>query len=110
MTQTKFFYDNNFFRAIKKFMKSNKYKRNVENTKNNGNNEISSKHQMIRIAMSNEELPTHLIIDCSMFSYVRFSGITTLKKTIQSFEDRTEQNRQQNSFGRSCYSHREYFW
>jgi anti-anti-sigma regulatory factor len=68
-------------------MKSNKYKRNVENTKNNGNNEISSKHQMIRIAMSNEELPTHLIIDCSMFSYVDFSGIKTLKKTIQSFED-----------------------
>jgi hypothetical protein len=55
--------------------------------KNNGNNEIPLKHQMIRIAMSNEELPTHLIIDCSIFSYVHFSGITTLKKTFQSFED-----------------------
>jgi anti-anti-sigma regulatory factor len=67
-------------------MKSNKYQRNVENMKNNGN-EIPSKHHMIRIAMGNEELPTHLIIDCSMFSYVDFSGIKTLKKTIQSFED-----------------------
>ncbi len=37
--------------------------------------------------MSNEKFPTHLIIDCSMFSYVDFSGITTLKKTIQSFEE-----------------------
>jgi anti-anti-sigma regulatory factor len=46
-----------------------------------------AKHEMIKISMSNEKFPTHLIIDCSMFSYVDFSGITTLKKTIQSFED-----------------------
>jgi anti-anti-sigma regulatory factor len=67
-------------------MKSSKYKKNIEKFRSNGK-ELPSKHEMIKISMSNEEFPTYLIIDCSMFSYVDFSGITILKKTIQSFED-----------------------
>lgn len=31
-------------------------------------------------------LPTHIIIDCSMFSYIDTSGISTLKKTVQQYE------------------------
>jgi anti-anti-sigma regulatory factor len=66
-------------------MKSSKYKKQVERIKSNGN-QIPSEHEIIKISMSNEKFPTHLIIDCSMFSYVDFSGITILKKAIQSFE------------------------
>ncbi len=66
-------------------MKSSKYKKQVKRIKSNGN-QIPSEHEIIKISMSNEKFPTHLIIDCSMFSYVDFSGITILKKAIQSFE------------------------
>ncbi|KAI1289834.1 Prestin [Halotydeus destructor] len=33
-----------------------------------------------------ESIPTHIIIDCSMISYIDTSGIATLKKTVQEFE------------------------
>ncbi len=72
--------------AVKKFLKSSKFQNNVERFKSNVN-QLMAKHEMIKISMSNEEFPTHLIIDCSMFTYVDFSGITILKKTIQSFEE-----------------------
>jgi hypothetical protein len=33
-----------------------------------------------------EDLPTHLIIDCSMFSYIDTTGVSTLKTTVQKYE------------------------
>ena len=35
---------------------------------------------------SGEKLPTHVVIDCSMFSYVDTAGITQLKSTIKDYE------------------------
>lgn len=33
-----------------------------------------------------EELPTHIIIDCSMFSYIDTTGVSALKTTVQEYE------------------------
>ncbi|CAG2100288.1 unnamed protein product [Medioppia subpectinata] len=33
-----------------------------------------------------EDLPTHIIIDCSMFSYIDTTGVTALKTTVQEYE------------------------
>lgn len=33
-----------------------------------------------------DDLPTHLIIDCSMFSYIDTTGVTALKTTVQEYE------------------------
>lgn len=33
-----------------------------------------------------ENLPTHIIIDCSMFSYIDTSGVGQLKATVQEYE------------------------
>ena len=35
---------------------------------------------------SGEKLPTHVVIDCSMFSYIDTAGITQLKSTIKDYE------------------------
>lgn len=32
-------------------------------------------------------LPTHIIIDCSMFSYIDTSGVTALKETVKRHEN-----------------------
>ena len=41
---------------------------------------------LTRLAL-NDKLPKYLIIDCSMFSFIDYSGITTLKKTILTLEE-----------------------
>jgi len=33
-----------------------------------------------------EDLPTHIIIDCGMFSYIDTTGVTALKTTVQEYE------------------------
>jgi len=66
-------------------MKSREFKKDVEEMKAKGT-ELPSKIQMISISM-NQEMPLNLIIDCSMFSYIDSSGISTLRKTIRLFED-----------------------
>ncbi|XP_054156044.1 solute carrier family 26 member 6-like isoform X2 [Oppia nitens] len=38
------------------------------------------------IVATADDLPTHLIIDCSMFSYIDTTGVTTLKTTVQEYE------------------------
>jgi ABC-type transporter Mla MlaB component len=35
---------------------------------------------------SGEKLPTHVIIDCSMFSYIDTAGVSQLKTTVQDYE------------------------
>lgn len=33
-----------------------------------------------------QDLPTHIIIDCSMFSYIDTAGVSALKSTVQEYE------------------------
>lgn len=54
------------------------------------NNDTESGPPVITIGdiavVAPEQLPTHIIIDCSMFSYIDTSGVTMLKKTVQAYE------------------------
>ena len=66
-------------------MKSDEYKQNVEKIEKSSFQSLP-KLALTRQALS-ERLPKYLIIDCSMFSFIDFSGISTLKKTISMYEE-----------------------
>ena len=66
-------------------MKTKEFKANKENIINTKYENLP-KLKLIRLAL-NERLTKYLIIDCSMFSFIDFSGISTLKKTILTLED-----------------------
>jgi len=44
----------------------------------------SKKHN---INYKTPETPSHIIIDCSMFSHIDTNGVTTLKKTVQLYKE-----------------------
>ncbi|CAG2118247.1 unnamed protein product [Medioppia subpectinata] len=67
-------------------MKSRDYKQSYEKLSQNITYSGLSKVQFTRQVLSNQSLPKYLVIDCSMFSFIDFSGISTLKKIIQAFE------------------------
>ena len=46
----------------------------------------SSKKQEDVKRRCEKSLPTHVIIDCSMFSYIDTAGVSTLKTTVQDYE------------------------
>lgn len=39
-----------------------------------------------KLPLESENLPTHIIIDCSMFSYIDSAGVSILKTTVQEYE------------------------
>lgn len=66
-------------------MKTKEYQRNVAKVEKSHYDALPPL-KLTRLAL-NEKLPKYLIIDCSMFSFIDFSGIVTLKKTIIAFEE-----------------------
>ena len=66
-------------------MKTKEYERNVAKVEKSQYDALPPL-KLTRLAL-NEKLPKYLIIDCSMFSFIDFSGIVTLKKTIITFEE-----------------------
>ena len=74
--------------SIQKHMKSQTYKKNLEMIQQTSD-EILPKLKLTQLALSlsYRGIPKHIVIDCSMFSFIDFSGITTLKKTIQTYEE-----------------------
>ena len=66
---------------------------NRRNDEISNNSKICGKFQRMRTFSREspqlsieEDLPTHIIIDCSMFSYIDTTGVTALKTTVQEYE------------------------
>ncbi|CAG2176528.1 unnamed protein product [Oppiella nova] len=73
--------------SIQKYMKSKEYKSSYAKVSQNIRYETLPKIQLTRLALNYDTLPKYLVIDCSVFSFIDFSGISTLKKIILTFED-----------------------
>ncbi len=69
-------------RRLAKLEKLEKSKNKMTDNKKNIGNRCS--YQLSKDPMP--RLPTHIIIDCSMFSYIDTDGIKTIKRTVIEYE------------------------
>lgn len=70
------------FREIKKSIKKKELNQTSYDSNKNFNNCSGFKNTKINF----DDLPTHIIIECSMFSYIDTAGVRVLKQTIAEYE------------------------